>query len=89
MDSETAAAIDNARREVEFCYNQIVEMLPSAKTVSDMKPSDRGDDLIGVIQAIRYQQEATSWKDRFIDLLMKTLGAEGRYIKLLEKQIGK
>jgi hypothetical protein len=44
MQSDSDAALDNARHEVEFRYKQLVEMEPSLKALDNRKPADSTKD---------------------------------------------
>jgi|GEM_PF-719938 hypothetical protein len=87
MQSESNAALDNARHEVEFCYKQLTELEPYAKALSDNKPREITKD--NLIQNALSTIESSNFDKQFRDVLIKTMMAQVKYIKLLEERIGK
>jgi hypothetical protein len=76
--------LDNARHEVEFCFNQFTELAPWAQEimVGRLKGETLSDKLLN-------KMETDQWDGQFGGLLLKTIGSQVKYIKLLEKRIGK
>ena len=79
--------LDSARQEVEFCLRQIAEMESFARAIQNLKTrADATDDLI---QKTFGLLETENWNNQLRDVLIKLLGAHVKYIKLLERRIGK
>jgi hypothetical protein len=76
--------LDNARHEVEFCFNQINDLEPQALQLSKGKLEAET-----VVQQLLNKMLTDQWNEQFRGLMLKTLEAQGKYIKLLERRIGK
>jgi hypothetical protein len=87
VQSDSDAALDNARHEVEFRFKQLLEMEPYAKSPAGRKPADTTKD--NLVQNILYVAEKADWDNRLGELMTKIMYAQAKYIRLLEERIGK
>jgi hypothetical protein len=87
VQSDSDAALDNARHEVEFRFKQLLEMEPYAKSLAGRKPADTTKD--NLVQNILYVAEKADWDNRLGELMTKIMYAQAKYIRLLEEWIGK
>ena len=76
--------LDNARHEVEFCYRQLPELEPWARQISEKRVG--AED---TVNKLLNKMESDQWNEQFRALMLKTMGAQAKYIKLLERRIGK
>jgi hypothetical protein len=76
--------LDNARHEMEFCFNQIKDLEPQALQLSKGRLEAET-----VVQQLLNKVLTDQWNEQFKELMLKTIGAQVKYIKLLERRIGK
>ena len=78
------AELDNARHEVEFCFGQIRELEPWARQITEERSDNETlvDKLSNKIKTDQFDAQLSG-------LMLKTIGAQIKYIKLLERRIGK
>jgi hypothetical protein len=78
------AELDNARHEVELCFGQIRELEPWAHQISEGRSENETlvNKLLNKIQTDQFDAQLSG-------LMLKTIGAQIKYIKLLERRIGK
>jgi hypothetical protein len=77
--------LDNARQELNFCIIQITELEPAAKRIAEQL-SIKDDNYMRQVFAIL---ERNQWGEQYKALMLKQLKAAYKYIKLLERRIGK
>jgi hypothetical protein len=76
--------LDNARHEMVFCFAQIKDLEPWAQQISEGGSLDKT-----FINKLLNNREIDLWDAQFRGLLLKTIQAQIKYIKLLERRIGK
>ncbi len=76
--------LDNARHEMVFCFAQIKDLEPWAQQISEGGSLDNT-----FINKLLNNREIDLWDAQFRGLLLKTIQAQIKYIKLLERRIGK
>jgi hypothetical protein len=76
--------LENVRHELEFCVNQTNDLLPSVLRIGmdRLKADNFASNLVNAM-------ETAQWNVQFRDLLLKIMLAQAKYIKLLERRIGK
>jgi hypothetical protein len=77
--------LDSARQEFNFCMNQIAELEPAAKRISEqlsIKDENRVRQVLTMLERDR-------WDDQYKALLLEQLKAAYKYIRLLETRVGK
>jgi hypothetical protein len=84
MQSDSDGALDNAKHEVEFCINQLGELAPEIMKIAQKElTSDNAiDQFFNKVASIE-------WEKRYKNAVIKVAGAQAKYIRLLEKRIGK
>jgi hypothetical protein len=87
MQSDSDAALDNAKQEVLFRYRELVELEPDERALQNRKPADLTKD--NLVQNAFYVMEKVDFDNRHRDILSKTMMAQVKYILLLEQRIGK
>jgi hypothetical protein len=76
--------LDNARQEVEFWIRQIPELEPWARQIKERRSSDGS-----YVSILLNEIETDRWNEQYMHVLFKIVEAQNKYIKLLEKRIGK
>lgn len=76
--------LDNARHEMVFCFAQIKDLEPWAQQISEGGSLDKT-----FINKLLNSREIDLWDAQFRGLLLRTIQAQIKYIKLLERRIGK
>ena len=87
MQSVSDDELDNAKHEVEFCIRTLGELEPAAKALSDTAPPNVTTENLS--QNLFHIIAAKNWNDQFRNELMKTIGAQAKYIRLLERRTGR
>jgi hypothetical protein len=76
--------LDNAKHEVEFCLGQIEELEPLAHQIDEGR--SRNETLVDKLQN---KIKTDQFDAQLSGLMIKTIGAQIKYIKLLERRIGR
>ena len=87
MQSVSDDELDNAKHEVEFCIRILGELEPAAQALSDTAPPNVTTENLS--QNLFHIIAAKNWNDQFRNELMKTIGAQAKYIRLLERRTGR
>ncbi|HET7285552.1 MAG TPA: hypothetical protein VFI70_12790 [Nitrososphaeraceae archaeon] len=87
MQSVSDDELDNAKHEVEFCIRRLSEMGPAAKALSDTAPPNVTSENLS--ENLFHIIATKNWNDQFRNELLETIGAQEKYIRLLERRTGR
>ena len=76
--------LDNARHEIEFCFDQFLELEPLMHQIIEVRTESKT-----LFDLYKNKVETEQSNGRLEQIMMMTILAQYRYIKLLEKSIGK
>jgi hypothetical protein len=76
--------LENAKHDMVFCFAQIKDLEPWAQQISEGGSLDKT-----FINKLLNNKEIDLWDSQFRGLLLKTIHAQAKYIRLLERRIGK
>jgi hypothetical protein len=87
MQSVSDDELDNAKHEAEFCIRRLSEMEPAAKALSDTAPQNVTTENLS--ENLFHIIATKNWNDQVRNELLKTIGAQAKYIRLLERRTGR
>lgn len=76
--------LDNARHEIEFCFDQFLELEPLMRQIVEVRTESKT-----LFDLYRNMVQTEQSGGRLEQIMMMTILSQYRYIKLLEKRIGK
>ena len=76
--------LDNARHQMEFCFDRFIELEPLLLQIVEARTESQT-----LFDLYRNKVQTEQFSAPFDQILVMTIVAQYRYIKLLEKRIGK
>jgi hypothetical protein len=76
--------LENARHQMEFCFDRFIELEPLLRQIVEARTESKT-----LFDLYRNKVQTEQFSGPFDQILVMTIVAQYRYIKLLEKRIGK
>ena len=76
--------LEYARHQMEFCFDRFIELEPLLRQIVEARTESKT-----LFDLYRNKVQTEQFSEPFDQILVMTIVAQYRYIKLLEKRIGK